>query len=201
MVSSALLKNCGFMLSSRRGGAHRRLHRRGLQPPAPALCARLPDAGCVRGRAPRAHPRRCFFGFSREAEIYGDARCPTHAMTSDGGEYRLSAPVASPCVFGRLFLGRLLPSSARFHFAGCTSVPPSTIPAQSRPVNLSSISCLTHGVQSTRLLFCLPNRRRPRISAENERSMADISCQNSEKQRKAPLVVRYPAGFCPHESP
>ena len=35
-------------------------------------------------------------GFSRDAEIYDDARCPTQAMNSDAGEHRPSAPAASP---------------------------------------------------------------------------------------------------------
>jgi hypothetical protein len=43
--------------SPRRGGPHRRLHRPGLQSPAPALHARLSNACRVRGRAPGADPR------------------------------------------------------------------------------------------------------------------------------------------------
>ncbi len=42
--------------SPRRGGPSRRLYRPGLQPPAPALGARLSDARRVRGRAPSALP-------------------------------------------------------------------------------------------------------------------------------------------------
>jgi len=68
-------------------------------------------------------------------------------MNGNTGEHRPPASAASPWVSGRLFLGGLLPSRARLRFAGLASVPPSTIPAQSTPINLSSFSCLTHGVQ------------------------------------------------------
>ena len=43
----------------------------------------------------------------------------------------------------------MLPSRARFRFAGPASVRPASILAQSMPVNLSSFFCLTHGVQFT----------------------------------------------------
>lgn len=46
-----------------------------------------------------------------------------------------SAPAASPRVFGRLFLGGVLPSKARFRFAGRASGRPPTIPAQSMLVH------------------------------------------------------------------
>ena len=57
------------------------------------------NAGRVRGRAPGAHPRRRVShhgGFSRDAEIYDDDRCPTQAMNSHAGEHRPSASAASP---------------------------------------------------------------------------------------------------------
>ena len=92
-------------------------------------------------------------------------------MNRDAGEHRPSASAASPCVSGRLFLGGLLPSRARLRFAGLASVRPSTIPAQSTPVNLSSFSCLTHGVQSkhrggehSRFFYCFsPLRNEPSL--------------------------------------
>jgi putative transposase len=57
------------------------------------------DARRVRGRAPSALPRHRAShhgGFSRDTEIYGDARCPTDAMNADAGEDRPPAAAASP---------------------------------------------------------------------------------------------------------
>jgi hypothetical protein len=97
-------------------------------------------------------------------------------MTADAGEHRPSASAASPGVSGRLFLGGLLPSRARLRFAGLASVRPSTIPPQSTPVNLSSFSCLTHGVQLTalRLAIVAANTAKRRNTAKNSGGTAII---------------------------
>jgi transposase InsO family protein len=61
------------------GGPHRRLHRPGLQPPAPALRARLSNARRVRGRIPRTDPRhrpsgRGGFQGMRKSTVMPDAQ-------------------------------------------------------------------------------------------------------------------------------
>ena len=48
-----------------------------------------------RARVPR-HRASHHGGFSRDTEIYGDARCPTDAMNADAGEHRPPASAASP---------------------------------------------------------------------------------------------------------
>jgi hypothetical protein len=47
----------------------------------------------------------------------------------------------------------------------------------------------------TSLFFRSPNRRRPRISAENEMSMADDLPQNSKNSQKRAASYDTPAGF------
>jgi divalent metal cation (Fe/Co/Zn/Cd) transporter len=59
----------------------------------------------------------------------------------------LSIPIMLVLARRKLAVADRLGSRARFRFAGLASVRRSTIPARSTPVNLSSFSCLTHGVQ------------------------------------------------------
>jgi hypothetical protein len=87
-------------------------------------------------------------GFSRDAEIYGDARCAIDAMNSDAGE-------ASRVGVGRITVSfrpaiprQVAPQQSPVPLRRQRQCPPS-IPAQSIPVNLSSFCVSPIGVQRT----------------------------------------------------
>jgi hypothetical protein len=75
-------------------------------------------------KAPRASGTRVRLrscrekGFSRRSEIYRDEWCSSLPATNEVGMTNMSTSLLVAMSFHRLFLGGLLPSRARFRFAG-----------------------------------------------------------------------------------
>ena len=71
-------------------------------------------------------------------------------MTNKAGAIAHAGPQLIAMSLHRLFLGGLLPSRARFRFAGIVNIHPIVHSGISNmPDNLSPFSCLTHGAQSS----------------------------------------------------